>query len=244
MHVDIGVGVNETNLPDDMSDRERLAVAFGMLRQAGWFAPTTWSGHMCCSTCGWTEIVHNDPEFAWDTDKSIWWHASADSAAFVSDDDDLPLGADLLQAWKNAEDPEEWVHEHQDEIRASSFLVRMNESRYQYLVDDLALHWSGGKDAALVAVKVLRSVGFNVTPPATEDDCIVIHPGTGRRPLDVTVRQDDDSVVISLFQGTTGPGLVISVEDAVTLAHRILDATADHRSKVVAKKRWWAWTRR
>jgi hypothetical protein len=174
---------------DELSDRERLALAFGILREHKWYAPTEWSSTLCCTSCGWERVAakfgYNEEswqELPYEEEPlSMWWTSESDSVAFYGKLDESPMTADmsrqLTEVWGDGDSPEtmsEWIQEHADDIVTDERVARTTE--YVNLVADLALQWSGPVDAMRLAVATLRSVGLDVTEPARPTQCIYVHP--------------------------------------------------------------------
>jgi hypothetical protein len=212
---------------DDLNDRERLALAFGILREKGWFAPVEWSATLCCTGHGWQNVVEHfgmDRQQWMDTDyddepPTIWWHSVNDSAAFLGTVNESPMSEameeridavfDGFHADASIEDPEaataQWMEEHQDELDADEMIERTTV--LVSLVDDLSLHWSGGMERMVEATAVLRSVGLTVSEAPSPHDVIRIHPR--HQPMIVKVRKVDGKLALWFDAEADGQPLVV-----------------------------------
>lgn len=181
-----------------MTDRDRLAAAFDILRNRGWFAPIQWSAKMCCSECGWREV---------ESHPSVWWTSDADNMAFLCVGQEVPLTADVKTALLASDDPSSWARTHRSEITQASLVVKTGDPAYQTLRGDLALNWSwpgapeeeGAKEAAQEVVDVLISCGLDATMPTSRYECITVHPQPGN--MDINAFMDEDEEVVTIVIG-------------------------------------------
>ncbi len=214
-------------LGEDVTDRERLALAFGILRENGWYAPTEWSSTLCCTPCGWQRVTERFglAEEEWDAlpfedePLSIWWHSQGDSVAFCGATEESPLTEGMhsliTQAMRDNETQEEkstWLEAHSAEILADERVARL--TLYSTLICDLTLHWSGPMLQMKLAVATLRSVGLTVTEANSPEQCIVVHPTTTQVR---THRRGDGRVAVwfgySALSDTALPSAVLSDAD-------------------------------
>jgi hypothetical protein len=217
----------------DLTDRERLALAFGILREKGWFAPVEWSVTLCCTGHGWQKVVEHfgmdrqqwmDTEYD-DEPPTIWWHSVNDSGAFLGTMTESPMSEameeridavfDGFMADETTEDPEaataQWMEDHQEELDADEMIERTTV--LVDLVDDLSLHWSGGMGRMAEAVEVLRSVGLTVSEAISPHDTLRIHPR--HQPMIVKVRKVDGKLALWFDADAEGqPLVVLSRSDA------------------------------
>lgn len=230
----------------DLTDRERLALAFGILREKGWFAPIEWSTTLCCTPHGWSQVSDHfgmtleqwmDTDFD-DEPPTIWWHTQSDSAAFYGTVSDTPMSEEMedrIDAIYHANgDSSEfvaaWMEEHQDELEADELIERT--TRLVSLVDELTLHWSGGMERMTDAVAVLRSVGLTVSEAGHPNTMIIVHPR--HTPLAAKRRAVDGHIAL-WFNGAAvsadgPPDVVLSRDDAIGLIdtiQRLLDVVED-----------------
>lgn len=223
-------------LPDsgaDLNDRERLALAMGILREQGWFAPIEWGATLCCANHGFTQMCEHfgysaeewmEIEFA-DEPPSLWWNVQADSFAFqgsaaastvMSPEMSERVDAAYAEFGDDDELMTQWLLDHDDELNADEMIVR--STTLVNLVATLGLNWSGGMDKAAEAVEVLRSVGLLVAMPREPSERIHVHPR--HTPMHVA-RHEGDSV--ALWFGphekseTKMPDLVLSRSSAEDL---------------------------
>ncbi len=214
----------------DLTDRERLALAFGILREQGWFAPVEWSTSLCCSKHGWEKVTENfgvTPE-EWmaleyaEEPPSIWWHAQADSLAFYGSLDSPPMSKEMEDTidrlyQESGEDEEivaDWIEAHADEIEADEVIERT--TKLVHLVGYLALHFSGGMENMKKAVTVLRSVGLCVSEPVQPNFPLVVHPSI--TPFVAKWRTVDDRIALwfnnEALKPEGLPNALLSQEDA------------------------------
>jgi hypothetical protein len=224
-------------LGEDVTDRERLALAFGILRENGWFAPTEWSSTLCCTPCGWKRVcerfgIEDDEwdELPYDKEPlSVWWHSQGDSVAFCGADNESPLTDSMherivqaMHEHPTSEEKSEWLADHRDEIIADERIARL--TLYSNLICDLSLHWSGSMMQMRLAVATLRSVGLVVTEPNDPAQCITVHPRTTQLR---THRRGDGRVAVWFGYGalddTSLPSVVLS-EDDLALLRGALDS--------------------
>lgn len=227
---------------EDLTDRERLALAFGILRERGWFAPVDWSTSLCCTSHGWEQVVGNfnmtklqwmDTEYD-DEPPTLWWHTHSDSAAFCGSVSEAPLSAEMEakieSVYASSGEDERvlaaWMEEHQDELDADEKIARM--TKYVTLLEGLSLHWSGGMAHMDEAVGVLRSVGLVVSAAEDPNHSIFVHPS--QPPILVGMR-DDGHVALS-FGVRDGdlPTVVLrrdDVLDLITMLDTVLGVEGD-----------------
>lgn len=227
----------------ELTDRERLALAFGILRERGWFAPIEWASSQCCSQHGWIALLEHFAisEADWllipseDEPPSIWWTKQLDSAAFCGSPEDMPHTPDMVERIDAVYDAlgqdgdalTEWMDEHSDELDADEVIAR--QTLTINLIDTLELHWSGGIDKMIEAVEVLRSVGLPVSPAETFDRRIQVHAKEAS--LRVCLRPDN---YVSMWFGASAQDYlsvpadrVMSYEDAVRLRDHLTDVLGD-----------------
>ena len=233
-------------LPDsevELTDRDRIALAFGILREEGWFAPIEWCGTLCCANHGWVQVCEHFgmSEDAWiatefaDEPPSIWWHSQADSIAFYGSlteavmSPEMEARMDALYEASGGDDEAvaEWMIAHQDEMDADELIERT--TKLVNLVDTLAINWSGGMEKMNQAIEVLRSVGLTVTEPVDPSFRIVVHPT--RTPLQVKVRESDGRIALwfdtDARNDTRMPSAVLSRKDARDLMDYLRTALGD-----------------
>jgi len=198
-------------LPDagaDLTDRERLALAFGILREQGWFAPIDWSVTTCCVGHGWSAVherigvTHEEwDEIEFDDEPAtVWWTTQADSLAFygtateavMSPEMEARVDAVYAEFGEDEDAVEQWMIEHADELDADEMIERT--TKLVNLVDLLSLNWSGGMAKMNEAVAVLRSVGLIVTEPPTPNQRITVH--AAHTPMQVKVRIPDNRIAV------------------------------------------------
>lgn len=158
-----------------VSDRERIAEAFGELMDRGYLLPFP-GWEICCTNCGWHEVARQlgisdsgDEELPGDL-KTVWWHEQSDSYAFCMDADAIPQTEGFADQIPE-DDFEEWYIAHAEEAAADSILARTTE--YATLLEPLYIHWRG--DSAEIAA-ALRARGLRVKVPDGDDKCIVVFP--------------------------------------------------------------------
>lgn len=220
----------------ELTDRDRLALAFGMLREQGWFAPIEWCATLCCSNHGWAQIcehfdlsseewmeTHFENEPA-----TIWWNSQSDSLAFfgtlsetvMSPAMEARLDAVYEESGHDDTVMEQWLLEHDDEIDADERIERT--TKLVNLVDILPLNWSGGMERMREAVAVLRSVGLIVSEAVSPNDRIHVHPA--HPPVQVRVRDDGH---LAVWMGSEEhvaarmPDVVLTREAAQNLATQL-----------------------
>lgn len=221
----------------ELSDRERLALAFGMLREQGWFAPIEWSTSLCCTSHGWQQVVEKfdmtaaqwmDTAFD-DEPPTIWWHVQNDSAAFFGVPNEVPMSEameeriDEVFASLNEDEYAfaAWMNDHRDELEADELIERT--TKLVSLVDDLSIHWSGGMERMHAAVELFRSVGLTVSEAANPNETIIVHPR--HTPILVKVRTADGRLALWFSPEGDGPPLaVLSRSDALGLIDMIQQA--------------------
>lgn len=230
-------------LPDagaDLNDRERLAFAFGILREQGWFAPIEWAATLCCSTHGWVQVCEHfgiseeqwvETEFD-DEPPTIWWNSQADSLAFCGEVGDAVMSdemeARLDQVYADSDGDEDivtqWLIEHEDEVDADEIIAR--SMKHTTLLDMLPLNWSGGMARMAEAVEVLRSVGLVVTEAVDPNRRIVIHPA--HTPMQAKVRRADGRIAlwfnIEALKDADTPHAIVTREDAQELIGMLQEA--------------------
>jgi hypothetical protein len=217
----------------DLTDRERLALAFGILREQGWYAPVEWSTTLCCTPHGWEKVIAHfgmtkDQWMDTDFDKeppTVWWNAPADTAAFLGSLTDAPMSKEMedrLDAiYEAAGDDEdavaEWMEAHQAELDADEVIERT--TNLVNLVDELGLHWSGGMGRMQEAVAVMRSVGLCVSESSHPNNMIVVHPTC--TPVAAKRRKIDGRIALWFNHGAIkaegSPQVVLSKDDALAL---------------------------
>ncbi len=220
----------------ELTDRDRLALAFGMLREQGWFAPIEWCMTLCCANHGWDQICeHFDmaPD-EWmnidfeDEPPTLWWNSQSDSLAFYGTLTDAVmspameerLDALYVEAGEDESVVAQWMLTHQDELDYDEMTERT--TKLVNLVDTLPLNWSGGMERMRAAVEVLRSVGLIVTEPTSPNDRIHVHPSNP--PVQVRRRADG---CLAVWIGTAEhvearmPDVVLTGKAAESLATQI-----------------------
>lgn len=208
----------------DLTDRDRLAWAFGELRDLGWDAPYTWGMQMCCASCGWSSVIADleDPDelFAGNV-RVLFWHIRADTVAFCGTETSFDiLPEDLQEQVRRAadlprDDEEKWHRDHHNELHIADVMART--TAYQQLQEDLYIQWSGSLDDAAQAVAVLRAAGLLVTAPTSDDEAIVVHPKV--RAITVDPDEDDPSGAVRLRVGMLE--IVLSMEDVYALTESL-----------------------
>ena len=233
---------------NDLNDRERLALAFGILRESGWFAPIEWSTSLCCTPHGWAQVGEHFSITAdeWaelpyeDEPPTIWWNVQTDTLAFLGTLAEMPMSEvmekridavyDSFQNDATVSDPEAalaaWMDEHEGEIISDETVQRTTV--LVDLVDGLRLHWSGGTARMLEAVEVLRSVGLHVSEATNPSQTIMIHPR--HTPMQAAVRVSDGRLALwfnsAAFSLDNTPTAVLSREDAEALIDMVRVALA------------------
>ena len=162
---------------EELSDRERIAIAVGELVDRGYATMPSW--RVCCSNCGWAEIGKSiginwrDEEFP-DDFKAIWWHEQGDSLAFADDAGMIPQTASFLEQLAEHEDDDDddsWFEQHMEEAEADSIIARLTE--FNTLLRPLYVHWLGNSTEIAAA---LRAQGLRVQVPSDDSKCIVVLP--------------------------------------------------------------------
>lgn len=157
---------------DSLTDRDRLAMAFQELKEAGYAADITLGYTACCRECALKEIaeeVHEDEEGNITgialPDKFVFWFVTKDDYSFVGSTEGFPIperyhdmDAEALAAIS-------------DEFDAAITSERL--SSYQNLVNPLNLHWGGNPDEI---VGVLRRNGLSADVPNNDHWCIEVTP--------------------------------------------------------------------
>ena len=217
----------------DLTDRERLALAFGILREQGWFAPVEWSTTLCCTPHGWEKVVDHfgmtrDQWMETPFDKeppTLWWNTHSDSAAFLGTVTEAPMSEEMEEQldkiYADSGDDETvvaaWMEEHQAEVDADEVVTRM--TTLVNLVDELGLHWSGGMDKMQEAVNVMRSVGLCVSESNHPNNMIVVHPTN--TPVAAKRRKIDGRIALwfnhDAIKAEGPPIVVLSKDDALGL---------------------------
>lgn len=150
----------------ELTDRDRLAMAFGDLREAGYAADITLGYSACCRECAMRRIAGvNDDE---DVDvvmpeKFIFWFIAKDDYSFVGSTEGFPIPERYLGM------DEEAIAEILDEFDAAITAERL--SKYTTLVKPLNLHWGGSADEI---VGVLRKHGLKADCPNGDHWCIEV----------------------------------------------------------------------
>jgi hypothetical protein len=217
----------------DLTDRERLALAFGILREQGWFAPVEWSTTLCCTPHGWEKVIEHfgmtkDQWMETDFDHeppTLWWNTPADSAAFLGTFTESPMTTEMEERldaiYEASGDDDEavaaWMEAHQDELDADEVIERT--THLVNLVDELGLHWSGGMAKMQEAVDVMRSVGLCVSESSHPNHLIVVHPTN--TPVAAKRRRIDGRIALwfnhGALQAEGAPLVVLSRDDALGL---------------------------
>lgn len=192
----------------ELNDRERLALAFGILREQGWFAPIEWSSTLCCANHGWVKVCEHfemsdeqwmETDFE-DEPPTIWWNSQSDSMAFYGKASEAIMSAEMEArvdaVYEESGSDEDavvaWMIEHQDELDADEHIERT--THFTTLIDTLPLNWSGGMSRMHEAVEVLRSVGLIVTEAVDPNRRITIHPV--HTPMMAKLRDPDDRIAL------------------------------------------------
>ena len=198
-----------------VSDRERIAEAFGELMERGYLLPFP-GWEICCTNCGWREVAHqlgmderDDDDFPADF-KTVWWHEQADSLAFCMDADAFPQTEEFAEKIPE-DDFEEWFEAHAEEAAADSIIARTTE--YATLLGPLFIHWRG--DSSEVAA-ALRARGLRVRVPDEDDKCIIVMPEHSMFHADPV----NGEVMLHL----DGDEFWLPVEDAKRLARKLTRA--------------------
>lgn len=192
----------------DVSDRERIAGAFGELASRGYLLPFA-SWEVCCASCGWTEVAlqtNSDDELPSDL-KTVWWDERTDSYAFCDDADATPQTSEFMRLHPDDDDDDD----ESNEAAADSVVARLTE--YAMLVAPLYLHWRGDGQEIAAA---LRTQGLRVQVPKTESECIVVLPTV--MPVDGQAVDGEVAVLVGSHQ------TILTVKDARRLARKLTRA--------------------
>lgn len=156
----------------DLTDRDRLAMAFNDLREAGYAADIRLGYTACCRECALKEIaveVHEDDEGNVTgivmPEKFIFWFVQKDDYSFVDSTEGFPIP----ERYHGLD--EEAVQAISDEFDAAITSERL--SNYANLINPLNLHWSGNADEI---VGILRRHGLACSVPNSEHWCIEVTP--------------------------------------------------------------------
>jgi hypothetical protein len=153
-----------------LTDRDRLAMAFEDLREAGYAADITLGYSACCRECALKQIaeeVHEDDEGNITgialPDKFIFWFVSKDDYSFVGSADGFPIPERYLEM------DEEAIAAISEEFDAAITSERL--SKYTTLLNPLNLQWGGNADEI---VGVLRKHGLKAACPNSDHWCIEV----------------------------------------------------------------------
>ena len=156
-------------IDEGLTDRDRLAMAFGDLREAGYAADITLGYTACCRDCAIKRIaveVEEDDEGGVTItmpDKFIFWFVQKDDYSFVDSTDGFPIP----ERYHGMD--EEGIEAISDEFDAAITSERL--SKYTGLLNPLNLHWSGNADEI---VGVLRRHGLIAAVPNSDHWCIEV----------------------------------------------------------------------
>ena len=168
-------------MSDGLTDRDRLAMAFNDLREAGYAADITLGYTACCRECALKSIAV-DKELDDDGDvigvtlpaKFVFWFMQKDDYSFIDSTEGIPV-------------PERYHGMSEEEVAAISdefdaAITSERLSKYTDLVNPLNLHWGGNADEI---VGVLRKHGLMCAVPNSDHWCIEVTPTRASLPTPV-----------------------------------------------------------
>lgn len=154
----------------ELTDRDRLAMAFDDLRTRGYIADVSMGYRSCCRDCALQAIAvigdeHDEDGDLTLPDKFVFWHIQKDDWSFLDSGEGYPVPLEYTGK------DEAWFEANTEEIEAAMVVDRL--SKYSWLVNPLNLHWMGNADEI---VGVLRRQGLSADVPNNDHWCIEVQP--------------------------------------------------------------------
>lgn len=169
-------------MTDDLTDRDRLALAFDELRTNGYIADVSLSYRTCCRDCALHAIAMAADERDEDgdlvlPDKFVFWHMVKDDFSFVDSTQGFPMPKEFHDKG------EDWFEDQSNVLVVEAAMTSERVSNYVWLVNPLNLHWNGNADEIVAA---LRRQGLSADVPNNDHWCIEVMP---TRPREWVVEQ-------------------------------------------------------
>lgn len=159
-------------MSDELTDRDRLAMAFDDLRMRGYIADVSIGYRMCCRDCALHEIarmgdVRDEDDDLVLPDRFVFWHMMKDDYSFADCGGGFPLSDELLAKGH------EWLSDEDSVPEIEAYMLGERTSNYVWLINPLNLHWMGNADEI---VGVLRNHGLRCDVPNSDHWCIEVQP--------------------------------------------------------------------